>query len=53
MDKHQRYNRSKKGRERYARYEASLKGVTNRLRQDAKKRQPVPDIIYDSQEETA
>lgn len=36
--KHQKYNRSQKGRDRYARYRASPKGILNEVRWDTKRR---------------
>lgn len=35
--KHEKYNRSEKGRKRYAKYRASSKGILTRLREDSKR----------------
>lgn len=41
MNKHERYNRSPKGRARYTRYDRSLKGILRKVKQNAEKRKGV------------
>ena len=43
--KHQKYNRSEKGRERYARYNRSPKGVLNYTRYDIRRKKARIDLL--------